>query len=617
MPFLPLIILSALALANLCVSAFLLWLSCKICRVRRGVPAPGEGAASGRIGISSKRALGVVVAWAFCGLLLLVALWFVVPLQVESSPWFALGALVFHVCLLLIFMRAFVAHSLGRAFLVGLLWQVFGILYTVGFVYVIGTTMTSGFAIPTGAMAPTLLGYHKDIRCPTCTFEFPINSSLEVEPSEGDRPSAIYACVCPNCRQHIHFPTAPAVYGRDNPTSIQIDDPGWNGGDRLLAGRGLLGAAIIKPKRFDVVMHQYPLTKTPLLYVKRLVGLPGETIAIQGGELYFLRADKGLRYEDAEAKQELEDPSQGKEQMHPNDAEALRRFEKGQFEILRKSPDQVLAMRHIVYDNDHPAKDQPARWRGDDGWKAGDDHSFEVHAGSAEHAVWLRYRHVLPDSDDKPALITDIAGYNTYRGGFHFMPLLGNNWVGDAILECEATLDNPQGELTLQLSRGVDRFHARWDLTTGTCTLLRVTEAGEQKLDSKPTGMSKKGDYLLRFANVDQRLVVWVNGDLPFGDGVNYPPPERSGPDQKNDLEPASIGAKGTTVAVHKLKLFRDTYYTVGGDRNDRPNDPDVPGINFTDPGTWRDLERSAAGHLLCAAGPVFRAGRQQRREFR
>src|SRR6185437_6555037 len=173
--------------------------------------------------------------------------------------------------------------------------------------------------------------------------------------------------------------------------------------------------------------------------------------------------------------------------------------------------------------------------------------------------------HLSREDDGKPALITDIMGYNTYQGGLHFTPLLGNNWVGDLILECEATIDNPQGEFTLELCRGVDRFRARWDLASGTCTLLRVTQEGEQKLDSKPTAMSKKGDYRLRFANVDQRLVVWVNGDLPFESGVPYLPPTNIGPVAKNDLEPASIGAKGTTVAVHKLKLFRDTYYTVGG----------------------------------------------------
>jgi signal peptidase I len=201
----------------------------------------------------------------------------------------------------------------------------------------------------------------------------------------------------------------------------------------------------------------------------------------------------------------------------------------------------------------------------------------------------LHYRHLLRDNpNNKPALIMDMMGYNTYQTEKqHTQPLLGRNWVGDLILECEATIDNPQGELTLELSRGVDRFRARWDLASGACTLLRLTEDGEQKLDSKPTAMKKKGTYRLRFANVDQRLVVWVDGELPFDNGVTYSAPERIGPTAKNDLEPASIGVRGG-VAIHKLKLFRDTYYTVG--THNGPGEADVPIDDAANP-DWEKLD--------------------------
>src|SRR5262249_35891383 len=205
----------------------------------------------------------------------------------------------------------------------------------------------------------------------------------------------------------------------------------------------------------------------------------------------------------------------------------------------------------------------------------------------------LHYQHLLRDNPNKPALIMDMMGYNTYQADRHREALLGRNWVGDLILECEATIDNPQGELTLELSRGVDRFRARWDLASGICTLLRVNDDSEQKLESKPTAMSKKGTYRLRFANVDQRLCVWVDGEQPFeSGGFPYPAPEKIGPTVKNDLEkPASIGVRGGRVAVHKLKLFRDTYYTVGGGCNNggAPSDPDVR-IDETDPSTWEGL---------------------------
>src|SRR5262249_11608370 len=65
------------------------------------------------------------------------------------------------------------------------------------------------FVIPTGSMAETLLGYQKEVTCPDCGIKFPINCSQEVDPNDGARPAKVYACVCPNCRQQIHFRDAP------------------------------------------------------------------------------------------------------------------------------------------------------------------------------------------------------------------------------------------------------------------------------------------------------------------------------------------------------------------------------------------------------------------------
>ena len=68
----------------------------------------------------------------------------------------------------------------------------------------------------------------------------------------------------------------------------------------------------------------------------------------------------------------------------------------------------------------------------------------------------------------------------------------------------------------------------------------------------------------LRFACVDQRLIVWVHGKLAFGDGVEFAGPEKLKPHRENDLErPARLTATGGKVAVRHLRLFRDTYFRV------------------------------------------------------
>ncbi|HEY7309593.1 MAG TPA: S26 family signal peptidase [Gemmataceae bacterium] len=585
MPYLPVLVLGLLALVNLFVAAFLLWLSCKICRVRR---AGSSAAPPPPVAIRYRRALAVVLGLWVCGLVALAALWLIVPRQLWQDVTFSAFILLLHIVILLAFVRLFVCPTLGRTVLVAVVFQVLAIAYVVGFVFAVSQTLTSGYIQSTGSMAETVWGYHKDVRCPTCGFDFPINCSAEVDPVDMGRPTPTFACVCPNCRQRIHFPSAPSSFTQFFPDSAMIDDPGVSGGDRFLVGRGLLGADRIVPRRFDLVAHEYPYAKQSMLYLKRLAGLPGETIAISGGELYVLRPDKGLVYEEVEAHQEVKDPQEARTLAHENDPEALARFEKGEFEILRKSPEQILAMRHIVYDNDHRHDKQPPRWTGEDGWNAAGDHRFQIAAGPGERVAWLRYRHLLPDNGGKPALIADLTGYNTYQGGMHRDPLLDKNWVGDLILECEATIDNPQGELTLELSRGVDRFRARWDLASGVCTLVRVHKDGEKELESKPTAMNRKGAYRLRFANVDQRLCVWVNDERPFGEGVAYTAAKQLGPDANNDLEPAGIAARGAGVEVSKLKLFHDVYYTAG----QIPNEPDVPGIDFADPSTWDDLRK-------------------------
>src|SRR5206468_5243418 len=129
------------------------------------------------------------------------------------------------------------------------------------------------------------------------------------------------------------------------------------------------------------------------------------------------------------------------------------------------------------------------------------------------------------------------------------------NWVGDLILECDVTIHQPQGELVLDLAKGVDRFQAKWDLATGNCSLVRHHRGRDEVLSTKPTELRKKGTYRLRFANVDERLAVWVDNDLPFGDGVTYRPARERGPTE-NDLLPAGIGARGGVVVEH-LKLWR------------------------------------------------------------
>lgn len=376
---------------------------------------------------------------------------------------------------------------------------------------------------------------------------------------------------------------------------------------------------------------------TPFNYIKRLMGKAGEVLAIHGGDLYLLESGwepetlkdsqgnpkelwfhKNLQVHfesrtrrstdgafEVEAGNGLGSSAPGAEAVDPPPTHPSL---KGKYKILRKSPRVILAESRIVYDGDKPAKDllDHPRWVPDQGsgWGA-KGNGFTTDATAGNQVGWLRYHHLLRGNRRQTAdargkatirhqLITDVMGYNSGRFSedpFGFRPSnpdnyhgSGDNWVSDLILEAQVVPSGKAGELILELSKGADRFQARFDVGTGKCALVRQTLGGataEIAVESSGlTGDGKK--HHVRFANVDRSLVVWVDGKLVFGDGIIYAPPAVNGP-TANDLQPASIGVNGLTAAVESIRLWRDSYYT----SRDNPSSPDVDVSDWTVPLDW------------------------------
>lgn len=412
---------------------------------------------------------------------------------------------------------------------------------------------------------------------------------------------------------------------------------GWNSGDRVLVNKFVYEIGLDKPERFDVVVFKFPdrpIEKgVPKNYIKRLLGLPGEILAIFFGQLFRMPAPvDGPPYFDDLGEGNVKEPDL-RTMTHHNAPKALDWFEAGKFQIIRKPPDVMLAMRRIVYDNDYPASDLKGpnweRWfapEKESSWSADGSRGFR-HTGAArkddkkEPIDWLRYRHILRPPDNEPVvgggakeqLITDYMGYNTNNDRAS-----GFNWVGDLMLECEVKVAKAEGTFCLELSKGIHRFQASWDLASGNCTLYKIARGGKkEELDTKPTKLKSPGTYQVRFANFDARLTVWVDKDLPFDQGRDYPPPEVRGPDEKgldndalearrgpteNDLEPASVGSQGAMVEVRHLRLWRDTYYTKSAQHG---NDIHVGDLSKVE--AWDVLKKMQPttmyvqpGHYLC-----------------
>src|SRR5690606_38035581 len=88
------------------------------------------------------------------------------------------------------------------------------------------------------------------------------------------------------------------------------------------------------------------------------------------------------------------------------------------------------------------------------------------------------------------------------------------------------------------------------------------------------------GSYDLRFANVDEQLLLWVNGKLvEFSESTAYDYVKLFGLRKENipqtsetdggDLTPVGVGAKGATLVVNQLQVSRDIYYIAAKDQSD------------------------------------------------
>ncbi len=108
-------------------------------------------------------------------------------------------------------------------------------------------------------MAETLYGRHRRMDCRDCGFRFAWQAA---------RGGARSRITCPNCGCE------------QTPPDAESEIPG----DHVLVARSM--PALRAPKRWEPVVVRRPGRESELV-VKRLVGLPGETVELRHGDLYI------------------------------------------------------------------------------------------------------------------------------------------------------------------------------------------------------------------------------------------------------------------------------------------------------------------------------------------
>lgn len=408
-----------------------------------------------------------------------------------------------------------------------------------------------GFVIPTGSMAPTLMGRHKEVTCPQCGFLYAVNADNEVGPNAPARAEArwVVGGTCVNCRYVARIDDQPnfqgdRIYVMKTPLTLPIVPA--------------LGAATLR--RWDVAVFKVP-EEPEVRYIKRLIGMPDEVVRIHRGDIWVRHGGK--------------------------DAPFTRPY---------RSLAHQEAMQIAVHDDTHRPKALAGdtRWRRwtpetEGGWKesAGKVSRYEIAANAPDWAE-LRFRNVVPDPEQwgsilrgealshppRPTLITDFYAYNTEQTqDMESHPSAARkswnhpHWVGDLTVKFDLETPARKGALRIELIKGGIANVCAIDLERNEASLRHD---GKVVAGPVAAGIAGTGPHSVSFANVDDRLTLQVDGALPFGEGVVLVPEEEEIPDAA-DLSPVSIAAKGASATVSGLRISRDIYYTLDPARSDLP----------------------------------------------
>jgi signal peptidase I len=429
------------------------------------------------------------------------------------------------------------------------------------------------FVIPTGSMAPTLMGRHKDLVCVDCGADFRLGCSAE-EDDDAQRRRAELAAVdgaggdpvraaalrraladklvprarCPNCGG-----IAELTQGAGGQRAYRREYPSFSG-DRILVDK--FAYDFREPARWDVVVFKYP-EEAKTNYIKRLVGLPGETLTIAAGDIWTSRSGEPER-------------------------------------IARKPADTLVAMLEPVHDSRHVAPrlvaaGWPTAWRDWGGaaaacrWTTDDEGRSFAAACAAGGSATLRWRNVVPTPDvgrdveagrpvadrAEPRLVGDFQPYNPES--------IGPHWVGDLAVEFDLESRSAGGRIEIDLVEAGAVHRCTIDLADGGVTLAPAHAAGPPARGR--SGVRGRGSWRLLFANVDDELSLFVDGRRIACDGATSwqrsladalaAAPVLAGGEpgdaSPGDLSPVGVTATAADVRVSALRVLRDVYYIATG----------------------------------------------------
>ncbi len=416
------------------------------------------------------------------------------------------------------------------------------IIIAVALAFVLRIFVVEAFKIPTGSMAPTLLGQHKSVKCPNCAWKFKTNYSLN-------------HVKCSNC-----------FY------KIRISDYRKRGGNRILVNKFVYDFG--KPKRWDVAVFKYPFNDVACLscgfsssqsmlcekcsnvakkenyfkskinnikgflgvtqyhkvvcnscdtvdaitckscgstnvhvvrknYIKRLVGLPDEKLQILNGDIYI------------------------------NDK-------------IERKPEMVQEALWVpVFNSNYPAKQEIVQ-----NWEV-KDKFWDVSAKQLQ----LR----LSEGAEQKSYISfkrKITDFNVYNNE------INDAINGDVMINFDVSISVNNGGVSIILQENEKTIEA-----------YVASGAGKNKTHLKVSGSIVKSDpevfmepgkgYKIGFANVDNKIILKLNDSVVFSYAYDT---DLSSFNDYTKFSELKLGGENTAAVFKNISIFRDIYYTDAGE---------------------------------------------------
>lgn len=385
------------------------------------------------------------------------------------------------------------------------------------------------YVIPTGSMAETLAGAAARHTCPNCGWDYQVGFDTQ------NAPRGPLIVECPNCR----FQETTAAHPRGGTT---LDD---RFGDRIVT-HGWTYDLGIGPDRWDVVVFKNPNNAADN-YIKRLIGLPGETIEIIDGDVW----------------------------VTPPGAATPK--------IARKTRHAQEALWFHVYDHDYPPAKPSANVIPNENerdwskyhprfaavatagaWKDIDSRTPRFDGVQADRAE-IQFV-TQPGETTEPGLIQDNCGYNAY--GSHparprpFRAPLET--VTDTRLSATVRILDGSGYVELSTTKNSDTFEARL-FADGRVTLERRTADGSRQSWPSSSIHPDQSEHRVSIAHADYGVAVAVDGhELIRTDDASYSVTAEDARQhaRRRHTPKLRIAADHVRAEFSHLRIERDVSYT-------------------------------------------------------